>query len=693
MRKIFTFIISAVFITAFSIAAFGQTTSFVYQGKLQDAGVAANGAYQFQFKLYDAASGGNQIGEPAVDLPATVTNGIFAVNLDFGAASFNGAARFLEIGVRLSGSGQPYTVLNPRQPVSSTPYAVKSLTATEADHATTANDAGALGGIPAAQYVVTTDVRMTDARSPLPDSGYYIQNSTNQQAASNFNISGEGKAFKMTGVLVNATSEFHQGGSRVLHFNNVKSGYVGLFAGPSSTGPDNMFVGFEAGNSTTTGGFNAFVGSQSGKGNTTGFNNSFFGAYSGLSNSTGTNNAYFGANAGFTSNGSFNSFFGSNAGFSNTSGADNSFFGNGSGINNASGSGNSYFGRSAGKSVTIAANNSFFGAYAGENTTTGGNAYFGAFAGQKNTSGFANTFIGFNSGKENTGGSSNTYIGWGSGQNAGATGNNNVAIGYNAKVGTTASNAIAIGANAIASTSDTIALGNNSSSVQIAGDLNVDGPGVFDSVQVSGNTNVTGSLTASTLNIGSGDFVVPSGSDAITSERSIVINGNLVASGATLGTTKVYTLAFNALGGGGFHDLCYNDSNTELPLSSKNIAYCSSSRRYKDNIQNFTSGLTLVEKLRPVTFDWKANKMHDVGFVAEEVAEVEPLLTTYNSTGQIEGVKYAQITTALVNAVKEQQAQIKAQQQQIEALKAIICSANPTAICKPVEISNGGAQR
>ena len=65
MRNIFTFIISAVFITTFSIAAFGQTTSFVYQGKLQDAGVAANGAYQFQFKLYDAASGGNQIGETA----------------------------------------------------------------------------------------------------------------------------------------------------------------------------------------------------------------------------------------------------------------------------------------------------------------------------------------------------------------------------------------------------------------------------------------------------------------------------------------------------------------------------------------------------------------------------------------------------------------------------------------------------
>ncbi len=54
--------------------------------------------------------------------------------------------------------------------------------------------------------------------------------------------------------------------------------------------------------------------------------------------------------------------------------------------------------------------------------------------------------------------------------------------------------------------------------------------------------------------------------------------------------------------------------------------------------------------------------MDDVGFVAEEVNSVEPLLSTYNKEGKIEGVKYAQITTALVNAVKEQQTQIEAQQ-------------------------------
>jgi hypothetical protein len=47
--------------------------------------------------------------------------------------------------------------------------------------------------------------------------------------------------------------------------------------------------------------------------------------------------------------------------------------------------------------------------------------------------------------------------------------------------------------------------------------------------------------------------------------------------------------------------------------------------------------------------------------------------------GQIEGVKYAQVTTALVNAVKEQQEQIRRQQAQIEALKALVCAANQGA--------------
>ena len=85
--------------------------------------------------------------------------------------------------------------------------------------------------------------------------------------------------------------------------------------------------------------------------------------------------------------------------------------------------------------------------------------------------------------------------------------------------------------------------------------------------------------------------------------------------------------------------------------------------------------------------------MFDVGFAAEEVNEVEPLLTTTNDRGEIEGVKYAQVTTVLVNAVNEQQTQIEKQNAQIEAqqkqileqqtvidnLKKFVCQQNPQA--------------
>ncbi len=77
--------------------AFAQgTTAFTYQGQLHDDGTNANGTYSMTFKLYDAASGGGQIGVTISNSP-TLANGLFSVNLDFGAAAFDGDARWLEI--------------------------------------------------------------------------------------------------------------------------------------------------------------------------------------------------------------------------------------------------------------------------------------------------------------------------------------------------------------------------------------------------------------------------------------------------------------------------------------------------------------------------------------------------------------------------------------------------------------------
>lgn len=101
------------------------TSAFTYQGELASAGTPVSGSRVFRFRLFDAASGGNQIG-PTLAATATVTAGRFAVELDFGSSPFSGEARWLEIEVA-EGGGGPYTTLTPRQALTATPYALYAL--------------------------------------------------------------------------------------------------------------------------------------------------------------------------------------------------------------------------------------------------------------------------------------------------------------------------------------------------------------------------------------------------------------------------------------------------------------------------------------------------------------------------------------------------------------------------------------
>ena len=92
--------------------------------------------------------------------------------------------------------------------------------------------------------------------------------------------------------------------------------------------------------------------------------------------------------------------------------------------------------------------------------------------------------------------------------------------------------------------------------------------------------------------------------------------------------------------------------------------------------------------------------MKDLGFGAEDVARIDPRFVTYNAQGEVEGVKYDRMSVVFVNALKEQQAQIEAQQKTIEAvrkenealkakvaevdvLKQLVCAQNKeAAVCK-----------
>lgn len=132
MKQLSTLITFAYVAAALATAQTPLTPAWTYQGRLNDAGAAANGDYDMQFELYDSATVGAKIG-PTLMLdssdpnssPVAVVDGLFTVELDFGTAAFNGEARWLQVFVRPSG-GVNYTVLSPRQPLTATPYALQT---------------------------------------------------------------------------------------------------------------------------------------------------------------------------------------------------------------------------------------------------------------------------------------------------------------------------------------------------------------------------------------------------------------------------------------------------------------------------------------------------------------------------------------------------------------------------------------
>ena len=208
-------------------AAFAQTTAFTYQGKLTDAGSPANATFDMQFKLFDTVDvgTGTQQGGTITNPTVQVTNGVFTVQLDFGAGVFDlGRDRFLEIGVRPAGNLDPYTILAPRQQVTSTPYTIRSLGAARADLATNSLQ---LEGLSASGFV---------------------QNTTSQQGA-NFNISGSGSIagnLNVAGTLNGSASGLTNLNATNITSGTLDSARLGLI--PASKGGTGLSTTGAAGN-------------------------------------------------------------------------------------------------------------------------------------------------------------------------------------------------------------------------------------------------------------------------------------------------------------------------------------------------------------------------------------------------------------------------------------------------------------
>jgi hypothetical protein len=100
-------------------------TDFSYQGYLTKSGQVYSGLADFKFQLYDAVSGGAQVGSDVTVSSLTVTNGLFTTQLDFGSV-FDGSKRWLAVFVKTAGDAG-FTELTPRRPVSAAPYAIRAV--------------------------------------------------------------------------------------------------------------------------------------------------------------------------------------------------------------------------------------------------------------------------------------------------------------------------------------------------------------------------------------------------------------------------------------------------------------------------------------------------------------------------------------------------------------------------------------
>ncbi len=520
MKKQGSLFLFLILILAGMLPALGQTTVYTYTGNLVESGNSANGSYDMQFSLYDALSGGTQVGSTISKAGVNVSAGVFSVPLDFGAASFPGAARFLEVAVRHAG-GNTYTTLSPRSQITTAPYSIRALTVT----------GPVTGSDPMATLSVSNAIPGITNPSPINLPPAALRAEATSTSDSNTGLIGIADGTTGIGVI------------------GISNGIAPVGGGANAAG----VIGIASATSGKSFGVSGQVGSPDGI----------------AVHADGSNSAKL--------------FVGSND--------------------------------QTGDVFTVTNLGTVFGrAFYNQDQSFGANQN-GAFRAKSINigppAGNADTFVVQADGTVNSGSLFATG-------NLGATG---TVSGLDMSLTGTAT-----------------VFQLNSQGVSVTGPISATGNTQTGSLSVTNNSSFGGPITASG-NIQAATLSV----QGTSTFHDIVTNFN----------AQVHDLNIVTLQGGGSLSICMNGTA---------VAQCSSSLRYKTNVGSFNAGLGLVRQLRPISFDWKQSGMHDLGLGAEDVAKVEPLLVTYNKDGQVEGVKYDRIAVVLVNAVKEQQAQIEKQQ-------------------------------
>jgi len=335
---------------------------------------------------------------------------------------------------------------------------------------------------------------------------------------------------------------------------------------------------------------------------------------------------------------------------------------------------------------TIGHNLFSFGLYTTKNA-------FSGFAGNKGVAGNGNTGLGYlalatDIGDTSGDGSHNTGIGTmalystNDTSRTNSKAQDNTAIGYVALYSnTTADQNTATGMEALYHTNTGSA---NTASGAAALYNNTNGAinAAFGAYSLGANTigNENTAVGASTLVYNTtGNFNTAIGYGAGPDQNSTNLT-NATAIGATATVSES-----NAIVLGGTGDFAVNVGiGTPTPANVFTIAQGAgpaiadswktySSRRWKTNIQTLQGALDKVEQLRGVSYDLKNSGTHEIGVIAEEVGSVVPEVVSWEKNSkEAQGVDYGRLTALLIEAVKEQQEQMREQQAEIVRLRSQI---------------------
>ena len=644
---------------------FAQGTAFAYQGRLNINGSQANGLYDLRFTVCDALTNGNIIAGPLTNSATGVTNGLFAVTLDFGAGVFNGTARWLQLDVRTNGAAS-FTALLPLQQVQPVPYAIFANTASNVSGTVPA--AQIAGTILNASLPASPSFSGTVAAATFAGNGGSVTNlnannlaggtvplarlsdiTSNQLDAATWqlatNLNGGNAALAsnvVSGIAITnafiTNSVFAGNGSGLTNLNAAQlTGTVPLARLPAAVVTNNetaitlsgTFTGNVIGSASAATNFTGAL-----NGDVTGTQNATVVAAVGgqpassvAAGASAANNATNAATPNtIVERDAAGGFSATNLNLNGslTLPAVPTVYSGGNVLLHADGNANFFAGPNARNLAAICANNTAMGYCTLNNNHANNNTAIGSLALSANTNGVHNTAIGVNALQNNLGGGANMASG-GAALASNITGNNNTAAGDSALNSNTNGNF-------------NTAAGYAALFFNTSGNYNI-GLGFEAGMNVIGSSNID----IGNFGVATDTNIIRIGS-AQTSTFIAGISGATVASGVA-----VYVNPSGQLGA------------------------LTSSQRYKQDIRNMNDASDALLALHPVTFRYKPDidpaGIPQFGLVAEEVEKVNPDLVAHDDQGRPYTVRYEAVNAMLLNEFLKEHKKVEAQNTEIQDLK------------------------